>query len=353
MKQSPALFGQSHSSRDYSKAKYWGKNQFNSSFPASLVAYMSSKGIDPVYLCIDSSNHVVHTSISGAALFGIDPLSDDCYYNFEAGFPKYEPLYQGKREKMDLVIMDRIRQKVISSFEIKLTAIPDHTTQNHGEENFGAEIVVRPPTIWNLACSLCLLYNTPQKKERLRKILNQVPKINNWAEMGEVLPHFESIKKAVLDVSKDNWKRQSPLMIQPIWKTDGHRGQLADDCLDIFVWSNLAVIQMCIKNQPSSSIDRFDRTIIWIFKMLLEYITYEQFDYERIVKQLTYNTANDKAFAIPGNRSIRFLKSPELLHPRVSKREIKNIILGGGQNLLRPERRFDAVIVNTPDLFDE
>lgn len=39
----PSLFGQTHnnSSRDYSREYYWGKNQFNSSFPASLVAYMN------------------------------------------------------------------------------------------------------------------------------------------------------------------------------------------------------------------------------------------------------------------------------------------------------------------------
>ena len=42
----------------------------------------------------------------------------------------------------------------------------------------------------------------------------------------------------------------------------------------------------------------------------------------------------------------------ELTHPRINKNEIKNIILGGGQNLLSPERRFDAVIVNSPDLFE-
>lgn len=39
----PGLFGQKHSSHDYTKAESWGKNQFNSSFPASLVAYMYSK----------------------------------------------------------------------------------------------------------------------------------------------------------------------------------------------------------------------------------------------------------------------------------------------------------------------
>ena len=61
----PGLFGQKHASRDYTQEKFWGKNQFNSSFPASLVAYMYHKGIDPVYLCIDRNNEVVHKYISG------------------------------------------------------------------------------------------------------------------------------------------------------------------------------------------------------------------------------------------------------------------------------------------------
>lgn len=47
----PGLFGQKYSSRDYRYEESWGKNQFNSSFPASLVAYMSSKNISPVFIC--------------------------------------------------------------------------------------------------------------------------------------------------------------------------------------------------------------------------------------------------------------------------------------------------------------
>lgn len=109
---------------------------------------------------------------------------------------------------------------------------------------------------------------------------------------------------------------------------------------------------MCIKDEPVTSIDRFSRTIIWIYRMLLEYITHNQFDYKRIVRLQSYRLANDKAFAMPGNKTYKFLRSEELYHPRIKKSEIKNIILGGGQNLLSPERRFDAVIVNSPDLFD-
>jgi hypothetical protein len=41
-----------------------------------------------------------------------------------------------------------------------------------------------------------------------------------------------------------------------------------------------------------------------------------------------------------------------LHNPRITKEEIKNIILGGGQNLLSPERRFDAIIYNSPELFE-
>ena len=59
-----------------------------------------------------------------------------------------------------------------------------------------------------------------------------------------------------------------------------------------------------------------------------------------------------KLFAISGAVSYPLLRSPELLSPRVRKDEIKNIILGGGQNLLSPERRFDAILVNSPDLFE-
>ena len=46
------------------------------------------------------------------------------------------------------------------------------------------------------------------------------------------------------------------------------------------------------------------------------------------------------------------MKSPELTKPRIKQEEINNIILGGGEKLLSPERRFDAIILNTPNLFD-
>ena len=42
---------------------------------------------------------------------------------------------------------------------------------------------------------------------------------------------------------------------------------------------------------------------------------------------------------------------PEIRHPRIRRAEISRIILGGGERYLSPERRLDAMIVNSPDLF--
>lgn len=348
----PGLFGQKHSSRDYSQEKFWGKNQFNSSFPASLVAYMSYKGIDPVYIRIDKNNKIVHTYISGEELFGINPLADNLYYNFETNYVPYEKFYTGKREHIDLVLTDYNTEQAIKGLEIKLTALPDSTTDALDEDHYSCEIVVRPSTICYLACSICREYNTPKGRNKLKNLLGNFPKIKHWDVADEVLPFYPEILSAIENVAKDMYLRQYPLMIQPIWKTNGRKPQLADNCLDVFVWSNLAAIHMCMQGERNiTKIARQNRSIIWIYKMLFDFYVYGHFDYDNTINDLSYGTKNDKAFAISGQVSYPLLRSPQLSKPRIRKDEIKNIILGGGQNLLSPERRFDAIIVNSPNLF--
>lgn len=56
---------------------------------------------------IDKRNNLKHDFIVCDELFGIDPLSDDAFYNFEAGYSAYEKFYTGDREKTDLVMINR------------------------------------------------------------------------------------------------------------------------------------------------------------------------------------------------------------------------------------------------------
>lgn len=351
----PGLFAQNNgnSSRDYSNPYFWGKNQFNSSFPASLVAYMGHRGINPVFLRTDADNNIVHDYIEPSTLLYIDPLADNAFYMFEAGFPAYDRFYTGDREKIDLVMVDSLSDTPLIGLEIKLTAIPDNTTKNKTEDKYGCEIVVRPPTINFIACSICHSFSGLDGRAKLKELLGDIH-INHWEEMSEVQPRYNEIRDAVMRVSSYLHDKQTPLIINAVWKTEGCKPKLSNDCLDVFVWSNLAVIQMFNKvGNSSRTISRHMRAMIWLYLMLFEYSVYNQFDYMRIVRLHSYNTGNDKAFAMSGSQTHALMNSPELTHPRINKSEIKNIILGGGQNLLSPERRFDAVLVNSPDLFEK
>jgi len=92
---------------------------------------------------------------------------------------------------------------------------------------------------------------------------------------------------------------------------------------------------------------------VWLFKMLYDFSNSGKFNGNSIIDGLSYNLKNDKAFSSNGLRTHEIMKCEELIKPRIERDEIKNIILGGGQNLLSPERRFDAIIYNSPDLFKE
>jgi hypothetical protein len=361
----PGLFGQKNSNRNYGEGQGWGKNQFNSSFPASLVAYMSSKGLQPVYVCLDKNLNVVHKYISGEKLFGLDPLSDNLYYSFETSFPPYEKYVIGlkNKEHIDLVLYSlEDGKKALRGLEIKLTALPDSTTRNCKDDKQCCEVVVRNPTVCYVACSICEQYKTPRQKDKLRELLTGVPNIDYWNEQSNVGPHYTTIRDAVVRVMADMVKHQTPIMIQPVWKTD-KRSRLTDDCLDVFVWSNIALLKICTDadfatktNKDGTvkyTISRFNRTVVWLYRMLFDYVTYNGvFDYSKITSLMSSGGKNDKAFAPNGKATYPYLKSKELTHPRIGKDEIKNIIQGNGQLLLQPERRFDAIIVNTPGLFE-
>ncbi|MEA5510179.1 HindVP family restriction endonuclease [Crocosphaera sp. UHCC 0190] len=232
----PGLFGIDHSNRDFTKSISWGKNQFNSSFPAALACYMSQKNLDPVYLKVDNQLEIYHDKISVSSILGLDYTSPNLFFAFERDYIPYQDIVIGNLPRIDLVTIDMSQQNLcLRGIEIKLTALPDNTTCELSENQYGSEIVVRPPTIVYLAVSIAKTY------QQNRSIL---------------LSYLDPI------------------------------------CSQIQDWTSPRLVL--------SIINELD----------------------------------------------------ELTQPRIKRDEISNIILGGGQKLLSPERRFDAIILNTPNLFD-
>lgn len=361
MVDNPRLFGIVHSNRDYTLKDTWGKNQFNSSFPTALACYLYYKGLNAVYYTTDNKMNKTISQISISELYGINPLCNTVYFSFETQYTPFQKYVIGNIPRNDLVILSN--GQCLSSLEIKLVALPDNPTCDLAEDQFGSEIVIRPDTIIYLACSF--IKSLREDRIRIKELLgNKCDNLGDWTEIRDILPHTYEIYKAIKRVVEASYHAQAPVIMEPVWKTEGKSPRLADNCLDVFVWSNCGMLLLFMPSESDfventngtkilKKIGRHERTMIWLYKMLLDYANNGRFDGGKIIDFLTYNTKNDKAFSSNGLRTRPIMACPELTSPRITKTEIKNIILGGGQNLLSPERRFDAIIYNSPDLFEE
>jgi hypothetical protein len=305
-------------------------------------------------LTLDKNKQVKHGKISIQNLLGINPNSDDLFYSFESIYSPYQQFVKGNLPRIDLVTQNKQSGNCLKGLEIKLTALPDNSTCNLTDEQFGSEIVVRPDTVVYLACSIALIYK--DKYQKLNQFFDPIfEKISNWTDAENVLPFIPRILETIDRITSANLQQQSPLLLQPIWKTEGKSPRLAKNCLDVFSWSDFAFIELFAEESRNKTdltrITRQTRTLVWLFKMLYDFSKQGYFNHLQIIDELSYNTKNDKAFAVNGGVTQPFMSCVELTKPRITKDEIKNIILGGGQNMLSPERRFDAIIFNSPELF--
>ncbi|MGF1541108.1 MAG: HindVP family restriction endonuclease [Pleurocapsa sp.] len=119
----PGLFGLENTNRDFSLKESWGKNQFNSSFPASLCCYLASKNLKANYLSI-SDGEFKAKSIDIDDVFGIPASSDDLYFAFESQHTPFQKYVVGSLPRTDLVIQKKSSGECLRGLEVKLTALP-------------------------------------------------------------------------------------------------------------------------------------------------------------------------------------------------------------------------------------
>lgn len=349
----PGLFGLKNSNRDFLSQDTWGKNQFNSSFPASLFCYMGSKNLKAKFL-ISKNSKISVDEISFKDAIGLDWNSREIFFSFESEFSPYHKYVSGNLPRVDLVVQNLKDNSQTAALEIKLTAMPDNTTCDLTEDKYGSELVIRPDTIVYQALSL--IHNQNYSNTVLKKLFTKysIDKLDFLDEKA-VLANFSQIILFINELVLISEEKQKPLIMQPIWKTVGKAPKLAENCLDIFIWSDVSFmkfnIDICKVTSKTNSINRQMRSIVWLIKMLFDFSTNAHFSAESITNELIYGARNDKAFAVSGFVTNSYMYCAELVKPRIEMKEIKNIIIGGGEKLLSPERRFDAIVFSSPDLF--
>ncbi len=350
----PSLFGISRSNRNFKDPYYWGKNQFNSAFPVALACYMRTSGTPLNFVKFKDTAHTEVVNLDVCDLFGSSEPNESLHFSFETRFDHFRSSVHDELPAIDLVVGagDPVRQ--IRPIEIKLTTLPDNTTESCSEDKYGAELVIRSATTRYMALSMAQAVNA--HRNRVQEIFEPVcARIRNWDSKAEMVPMLSKAVSALETFLNEFKHLQSPLLMQPIWKTVGKSPVLAANCLDIFVWSDFALTHLFMDSarnpRDPQAISRQARAALRLTRFLYERSKADKVFQAPIYDGMTFDTQNDKEFAISGTRSRELMACPRLVKPVITKDEIKNVILGGGQKFLSPERRFDAILYFSTDLF--
>ena len=355
----PGLYGLTNSNRDFADPFYWGKNQFNSSFPAALCCYMRDKGIPAVYISSGGKGTDI-SDLEFGKIFDSNLPNDKLRFDFEDVFEPYRDYVNDALEKTDLIVTDSTTGKPLRPIEIKLTVLPDDGTSTLDESEYGSEIVVRSPTTRYIALGIAHRVSI-EGRNRIRELLEPVCGDigSDWESIRAMQSCKAAIFSAMNDLEAEFHNIQAPLLLQPIWKTEGKKPILTQNCLDIFAWSDFALLRMILNmcnsrsTDASNKISRPQRAILRMARFLYEFSLGGKVYQDRIYDGMTYGNLGDKEFAISGSRTRKYMKCKRLLKPIVTRDEIRNIVLGGGQKFLSPERRFDAILFFSKELFDE
>lgn len=150
----PSLFGISRSNRNFSNPYYWGKNQFNSAFPVALACYIRAKKLPLMYVQFKDAENTQVSELDVADLFGSTLPNEELHFLFEARFDPFRAFVHDELPAIDLVIGQGDPVHQIRPIEVKLTTLPDNTTEGLSEEKYGTELVIRSATTRYMALSM-------------------------------------------------------------------------------------------------------------------------------------------------------------------------------------------------------
>jgi hypothetical protein len=341
----PTLYGIEHSNRV--KTDFWGKNQFNSTFPVALACYMRDKGIKPVYISLSPDFEIVNSEVPFDDVFRTTLPNKDLNFCFESKFEPYQVFSREDIGGIDLVVKDT-QDNFITPLEIKLTVLPDDGTSKLDEMRWGSELVIRPATTKYAA--LGIVHAIQERLEEVREIFEPVcADIQHWSNKHEISDKTSALVEALNVFEKKFSGYQKPLLMQPIWKTKGKSPALDDNAFDIFVWSDFALSRLFIESAHGNpeNITRSTRSTARLARILYEISIQRKTNIYQIYTEMAFEHQTDKEFAMSGRITRNFMNSPRRLKPAIKKERLSEIILNGGEKLLSPERRFDQTVYFT------
>lgn len=345
------MYGLERTNHDFSEQRSWGKNIFTNTLPISLAQYQAGVMNEDTVLVRAIAPHPNEISTQQslepwASIIGTSPTTAG--FLFEQPFDGFKDYTRATPEKSDVVVTNASGAHC-RALEIKLTAVPDSTTKNQPREEQSCELVFRPTTVEQLAYSICESYGPEGRQELNELILDQIaaPQQFRWHDEAFVRDHMTEIVATVEKLIVAGLDDQIPMLLHAIWRTVDTSPILDEQCFDIFVWTNFALLVMFLdaaRHRNSREITRAQRSLVWLVKLLFDYSTQRHVARLDTFRDIAFGNQTDKAGAFSGRATITYLQGRYLTSPRIPRTALAQVIDDVGVAYLAPERRLDAAI---------
>ncbi|MEG2672717.1 MAG: HindVP family restriction endonuclease [Ruthenibacterium sp.] len=343
------LFGISHSNR--TADDHWGKNCFNSSFPAATANYMFAHDVSAIYIKLDEVDEqlkVVSSTIPIKDVFNSGAKNlDDLYFSFESVYQPYQQYSFDAVDGIDLVIKDT-DGNFLSPLEVKLTVLPTSATSNKPESEWGSELVVRSAT--TSYCALGMFDAVKDHAREVREIFEGAcSSIQMWDNDYEMTHKMPQLISAINQFERTYLTHQKPLLMQTLWKTQGQSPILSDQAFDIVIWSDYAFSRLFIdgSDEPASTMKRGMRASARMARCLWELSKSGKIRVVDIYRQMAFGNQTDKEFAVGGSQWRKYVTTDRIANLALNKNVVNEIIESGYIDRLMPERRFDQTLYFT------
>lgn len=343
------LFGITHSNRP--DDKHWGKNCFNSSFPTATASYMLANHIPAIYVKLEEQCGklcVVANEIPMEEVFRCENRSiEELYFSFESIYQPYQQYAFDAIDGIDLVVKD-IYGNYLTPLEVKLTTLPDNSTVNKPEIQWGSEIVIRAAT--TSYCAMGMFDSVRDEARNIRLIFEEsCSSIQSWDNDFEMTHKTPALCDSVDAFQRHYYHKQKPLLLQTLWKTRGKSPYLADQAFDIVVWSDYAFSRLFLdgSNIVGKTMSRPQRASARLARCLWELSKSGMIHISDIYRQMAFDNQTDKEFSIPGRKWRSYVSSDRVLTPILPQNVVDKIIDLNCIDRLSPERRLDQTLYFT------
>ena len=314
-----------------------------------MCCYMRDNRLKPVYISVgeDFDHRIDDQSITVGDVFGTSVPGSGVRFEFEMESNELNRYVTDVLGPTDLMTLNPSLDE-LRALEIKLTVLPDNSTVGLSESAWGSELVVRPITSAYATLRIWDQVLRSGNGTRIRDIVEPIAsKVQSWENLAEMASRMEEIVRVLRSAIVSCQSFQRPFLIQPIWKTEGKSPYLADRCFDVFVWSDLALWKLFADSASRPARHRITRTqreCARTVRSLYDLTTRNRVNYEEVYRGMGLGNQTDKACAFSGKATRQYMNHERLNKPALDRSLLSSIILGGGEGMLSPERRFDASV---------